>query len=98
MTIEIIHHFIGNRNRGGMAVMAQHTHGYSWVEVAIVPCSAADQYLKKVAVQLLRDSFQNVQTIKLPISTTLRNRVNHRTLRDVVIVAFHQHATIHCSN
>lgn len=95
MTIEIIHHFIGPKNHGGMAVLAQHHAGDSWIEVAVVPCSVADNYKKKVAVQLLRDSFQNLQTIRLPINPGLRNKVTHRVLRDIVLVAFAGHAMMH---
>lgn len=96
MTIEIIHHFIGPKNHGGMAVLAQHTKGDSFIEVAVIPCSSKDSYSKKTAVNMLAEAFCESRTIRLPINPKIRNNINHRALRDIVMVAFSRHAALHC--
>ena len=97
MTIEIIHHFIGPKNHGGMAVVAQHNAGDSFIEVAVIPCSTKDNYVKKTAVKMLAEAFFEGRTIRLPINQAFRNNVNHRILRDIVLASFSGHAALHCN-
>lgn len=96
MTIEIIHHFIGPKNHGGMAVLAQHDAGDSFIDVAVINCAAKDSYSKKTAVKMLAEALFESRTIRLPINPKIRNNINHRALRDIVVVAFSDHAALHC--
>lgn len=87
-TTMIIHHFIRNKSKGGLAVMAVHVEGNSYVDVATAICSVQDQYSKKVAVRLLESSLTDNQTIRLPINNCLRHKMTHRELRDWVMIQF----------
>lgn len=87
-TTKIIQHFIRHKSKGGLAVMAVHVEGNSYIDVATAICSVQDQYNKKVAVRMLENSFTDNQTIRLPIGNALRHRMTHRSLRDWVLCQF----------
>lgn len=87
-TTNIIQHFIRNKSKGGLAVMAVHVEGNSYIDVATAICSVQDQYIKKFAVRMLESSFTDGQTIRLPIHNALRHKMTHRHLRDWVLCQF----------
>lgn len=82
--IEIIHHIINENQKGGLAILAQHNSGDSFVTLTTEPCSMQDQYSKKTAVALLRLNMANGCSIRLPINPDFRRKVSHRLLRDYI--------------
>jgi hypothetical protein len=84
--VEVIHHIIDPSNFGGLGVMATHFDGDSYVEIATEPCSYADQYSKKVAVEHLRNNYAADMKIRVPINK--RRNVTHREVRDFVVTMF----------
>ena len=86
--IEIIQHKVGPNNRGGLAILATHKKGDSFITVVTEPCSFKDSYCKKIAVQYLRLNMELGRFIRLPINPERRNKVNHRDLRDHVRMIF----------
>lgn len=87
-TTKIIQHFIRHKSKGGLAVMAVHLDGNSYIDVTTAICSTQDQYSKKIAVRMLDNNFTDNQTIRLPISNVMRNHMTHRVLRDWVLCQF----------
>lgn len=85
---EIIHHFMGPNNRGGLGVMATHTEGDSFIVVSTAICSVNDQYTKKIACALLDYNREQGHSILLPISVEKRRKVTHRLLRDFIMTMF----------
>lgn len=84
-TISIVHHDIKPNGRGGIGVLATHTTGDSFICVSTSVCSIDDQYVKKVANTMLKDSYESGKFIKLPIQNDVRYKMNHRYLRNVVM-------------
>jgi hypothetical protein len=87
--VEIIHHVFNQawpqymQYQNGIAIMATHVEGNSFVDLTTVICSSADQYSKKVATRMLRQNFIDGKTIRLPIG--IRRGVDHAVLRHFVV-------------
>lgn len=85
---EIIHHFINESAKGGIAILAHHNEGDSFFTMTTSICSLQDSYRKKTAVALLRENFQNDRVVRFPIDPSVRNKMTHRVLRDIIIFMF----------
>lgn len=88
---EIIHHFINESAKGGVAMLAQHVEGDSFFTMTTAICSTQDSYRKKTAVKMLRENFQDDRVVRFPIDPAFRHRMRHRDLRDVLIFMFADH-------